>query len=280
MPTRKLKPLILSDYIDPRTPISRVTSGDVITVREASKMGDVIDLFLHKSFERNSRKLFVVDNKNRLKGLISPTDMLSFLGAGPKFEEYKKSRMDTYVTRVMERPAYVSKQITLEKILPMFRNGWYGTYPIVQEDEFRGVISQWDLIKNIKKKTGLDVNSIMVRKPLRVREEFSVFDTVKMMVRGPFNTLPVTHKGILSGFVMPHDVLSYLGRTKNLDKLHGLDAKTSQVMKRNILTVRPSDDVSVAISVMSKTRMSSLPVTYSDEVVGIISEKDIIDSMY
>ncbi|MBU0530239.1 MAG: CBS domain-containing protein, partial [Nanoarchaeota archaeon] len=274
---RKVSPLILENYINPKLPIIRVTEKNHKVVSESTKIGSVIDQILGHAFDRNFRSYFVVDSNKKMKGMLTSTDILSFLGAGPKYKLFPEKKLETHVSRVMERnPKYMKKHTILEKALPVFRRAWYGTYPILQDDEFRGAITQWDIIKHVKGKTNLHVSDIMVRKLHVTREEYSLFDTTKMMIRGAFNTLPVTHKGILTGFITPYEVLRFLDKTNNLTNLREIDAGTDQVMKRSMFSVKPTDDISDVIFTMKRTKLSSLPVVHYDEVVGIINEKDII----
>jgi len=272
----------LEKYVDTRLPIMRIVEKGPLTLSETKKASHAIDLFLEHGYERSHRSIFIINKNKQLKGVVTSTDLLNFLGAGEKFKEFKSKKLDTRITKIMTKsPNFLSKNLTLDRVLPLFRKDWYSSYPVLHDGEFRGVLHQWDMIKHIQNKTSLLTYQIMVRKPHVTRQEFTLFDTAKMMVRGAFNTLPVTHKGILTGFITPYEILTYLKKTNNLGKLKKLnDVKTESVMKRSILSVKPTDDISRVVSLMKVNGVSSLPVIHYDEIIGIINEKDIIDSTY
>lgn len=275
---QKARSLRLERYVDTRLPIMRISNRNPISVNGNKRMDEIIDLYLDNIDKR--RKIFVV-SKNKLKGIVTGTDILSFLGAGPKYKEFTPKKLNTPVSKIMEKNIhFLDKNTSLEKALPIFRKDWFGTYPILQKNEFMGVVNQWDIIKSIEGSTGILVDDIMLKKPLFVREQFTLFDASKMMTRGAFNTLPVTHRGILTGFITPERVISYLKKTGNLENLRKLEINTDQAMDRNLHTVRIRDDIGQIVSIMNKMNLSSLPVIHADKVIGIINEKDIIDSLY
>jgi CBS domain-containing protein len=49
-----------------------------------------------------------------------------------------------------------------------------------------------------------------------------------------------------------------------------------EILDRDVPTVRPDEDARTAIDLLAKTDLGAIPVVDNDEVVGIVSESDLI----
>jgi CBS domain-containing protein len=131
-------------------------------------------------------------------------------------------------------------------------------------------------VRRLSGRTGIKVMDVMVHRPMVAKDHQTVTDVASIMARTKYRRLPVVSKGIMLGMVTPADIISHL-RSKNA--MHDLKAQTlpvTEVMNRNIATVSQNDDVEAAIAKM-KSGYSGLPVVEENELVGIITERDVLE---
>jgi CBS domain-containing protein len=123
----------------------------------------------------------------------------------------------------------------------------------------------------------MKVSDVMVRRPMVAQDHNSVSDVARMMAVGGFRRLPVVKKRILVGVVTPRDVLSFLRDNRLLGRLQEQKQDVTGIMNAEVVTVGPDLDVFEAVKLMVSRKTGGLPVVEEHELVGIITERDIVD---
>ncbi len=125
------------------------------------------------------------------------------------------------------------------------------------------------------------VRDIMQSHPVSATLETRLPEIVRVLQGRGFRHLPVVHEGRLVGLISDRDVkqsmtsvsLATEGRARDLL----LDTLTAgQIMTRRVITIGPSGGVEEAARLMATARISALPVTDGDRLVGIVTETDIL----
>jgi CBS domain-containing protein len=271
------KKIKLSNFFDTQKPIIDISSKRLVTAKEKDRLVHILNTF----FSEKVRKIPVVDEDQILKGLVTSIDILNLLGAGEKYEVFRKNKesMDIRVEEFMNRHVKVlDNKMSTQKVLEIFKRERIGLFPILEGKKLVSVVSEWDFVKLINRKTGIKVHEAMVERPIFVQRHHSVFDVAKMMCRGGFRRLPIVENNILLGIVTPTDILLHLRKnfgTKNT--LISDKTRVEVIMKKEPYIVRPEDDLFTAISIMKTARVGGLPVVDEEELVGIITERDVVD---
>jgi CBS domain-containing protein len=266
------KCLELERFFSPGRGVMEVASGEVVTCRDTDSVEKAIELM-----ERGYRKLPVV-REGRLAGIVTVTDALDYCGAGERHREFLKRKrpLQARVSRIMSREvAAVNEKDTLEKALGIFRNLGRGSHPVVRRGRVAGMIADWDFLKKIRGNLGIRVEELMVSRPAQAQESYAIGDVAKMMVRGGYRRLPVTRLGILTGIVTSSDMLSYL-HSRGFRDLRKEKRPVSVIMGREVKTAGPEEDAGAAVRKMLASRVGGLPVVEDGELVGIITESDIV----
>lgn len=107
-----------------------------------------------------------------------------------------------------------------------------------------------------------------------VDEATSMMDVVRLMSSNNFGALVVTAKGEPAGIVTERDVLRQAGTYGK----EFLDKPVSEVMTRDIVVGRYSDDVEVAKAIMTEKRFRHMPIMDRGKLVGIVSIGDVVRS--
>ena len=104
----------------------------------------------------------------------------------------------------------------------------------------------------------------------------------QLMAKHRINQLPVLENDQLVGIVTDRDIRDayptsmLIGQPEEIDKF--ADRYTvEEVMSHNVLTVRPETPLTVAVSLLRRHRIGSLPVIKNKNLVGIITRSDILD---
>lgn len=143
----------------------------------------------------------------------------------------------------------------------------------------------------------MQVSELMTREVITVHPDTPVVEIARKMLQNDISGLPVVdHDGRLVGIVTEADLVVrnanvhfptflqildariYLTSTRHFEEelRRALGTVASDVMTREVQTVKPDDDISVAATLMVDKRLNPIPVLGDGRLQGIISRSDII----
>lgn len=261
-------------FLDSSKPVSDIADTPVVSCAEDERIRNSIAMVLN-GFSR----IMVLD-KGEIRGFLTSLDVLNFLGGGPKYQLYVRysKGLDLPVNRIMNTDwDSLEKKHSVGDALQVFQKHGRDFHPIVHRDRFSGVLSEMDFLRHLNEPLGFVAEEIMDRKPMIAKSHYSVLDVAKMLCRGDFRFLPVVKDDFLLGLVTPYDLISYLNRGPGLNNLRKTGFESTAAMNRDILTVGPKDDLYEAVKLMNSKRINSVPVTDEEEMLGLITRRDVID---
>jgi acetoin utilization protein AcuB len=132
------------------------------------------------------------------------------------------------------------------------------------------------------------VGELMSREIVTVAAADSCLEAVHRMAQGKIRHLPVLgSRGELVGVVTDRDLRHELfePRVLNAAPIVSFEAvlralPVAHAMSTPAMTVGPDDDLASAAGVMMKHRIGSLPVVQGGEVVGMLTESDLLRHLY
>ena len=122
------------------------------------------------------------------------------------------------------------------------------------------------------------VRDLLQRKttPLKfVRETDSVFETVRKLVEHNVSAVLVLDDVKFLGIVTERDIAKHValeGRTAR-------DTTAGEIMTRTVIYVRPEQTIEECMQLMSERRIRHLPVMEGDQLVGIVSIRDLVGAL-
>jgi CBS domain-containing protein len=265
----------LSKFVKDDVRLYDISSKNPVTCRTSQSLKAVLP-----SFAQKYRRLPVLDSGGALKGILSATDILRVLGGWGRFRKKSpRERAGVKVSGMMSKDLLtLDVDKSLPDVLSFFREHRFGSYPVTRKRELVGIVSEWDVVRQIRGKTGIRVLDVMVKKPLVADEKYSIHDVAKILCMGGFRRLPVVKKGILIGIVTPRDILRYLHENKAVQKLEKQNGPVRDVMEKNVVSVGRYEDVFEAVQIMVSKKIGGITVTEDQELLGIITERDIVDA--
>ena len=124
------------------------------------------------------------------------------------------------------------------------------------------------------------VKDIMTTDVVTTTSDVDVVNAFEKLMEYKISSLPVVEDDKLIGIITATDV----GHNLILDK-YELGTSVKEIMISPVVTVSPDDTIETAIKVMKESTSSSgilnqLPVVDGDELLGIISDGDIIQEIF
>ena len=118
------------------------------------------------------------------------------------------------------------------------------------------------------------VADIMTHEPVTAKPDENLLNCAKKMVRKKVGSLLLVDKKKLIGFIDEKDILWALVKKskEDLSKIKAVD-----ISPKKIITIKPSATVREAINRMKKVKFERLPVINDNQLVGIITIKDILN---
>lgn len=143
----------------------------------------------------------------------------------------------------------------------------------------------------------MKIRDLMTPNPIRIALETPVAEIARILIEHRINGVPVTDaEGRLLGIVTEGDLVHraaderlepresvwkenfyrsvFRRRAPEADKAEGRTAE--QVMTREVLTVAPDRNVTVAARLLADHNIKSLPVIENERLIGMISRFDLV----
>ena len=118
------------------------------------------------------------------------------------------------------------------------------------------------------------VSDVMTRDSIDVKPTTNLLECARKMVRKRVGSLLIVDKKRFAGFISERDILWVLIK-KSKEELS--EIKAIDISPRKIVTIKPSSTIEEAIKKMRKSKFDKLPVVHENELVGIITVKDILN---
>ncbi|WP_264565582.1 CBS domain-containing protein [Flavobacterium sp. N3904] len=124
----------------------------------------------------------------------------------------------------------------------------------------------------------MTVNQILSTKGKEVYSIVStitVFEALRVMGEKNIGAILVIEDGALKGILSERD---YARKIVLKDK-SSKKTPVSEIMERDVLTVKPSDNLDYCMELMSKRRIRHLPVIENETIIGLVSIGDVVKSI-
>jgi CBS domain-containing protein len=119
----------------------------------------------------------------------------------------------------------------------------------------------------------MDITRIATLNPVVANENDSIFRVVETILIKGFRRLPIVNKkSELVGIITYTDILDAFLRNENFDQ------KISYIMTREVTFCKIGDTVEKVIQKMKFSRRGGLPLLKDRKVIGIVTERDIINN--
>ncbi len=242
----------------------------------------------------NVRALPVVSpSQEKLEGIVTATDLVNYFGGGELFNivvnrhknNIYSALLKEHVASVMNpNPVFITTKETLASIIETMVTKNVGVLPVVFEDmTLWGIITEHDLVEHLAEKTvGRKVEEVMTKNVITIDSKASIKDAAETMTKYGIRRLPIVEEGKIWGMVTAKDIVRFFGSHDVFRYIEGdsieeaLKAPIKLVGLSGYITISPDADVGDAATLMREKGVSSLLVVQDGQLIGIITERDIL----
>ncbi|ADP77041.1 putative signal transduction protein with CBS domains [Methanothermus fervidus DSM 2088] len=277
--------------------IMSIANKDVITVPPGISVKEASEIMV----KNKVRRLPVVSPKNELLGIITATDIVDFLGGGEKFKIIENKYNDNFLAAVndsikdimTEDAHYITNKDSIKDAVEKMLKHDVGALPVVDnENRVVGIVSERDFVFLM---AGLineePVADYMTENPITTTPGTPIESVSKIMVRNGVRRVPIVgekrktpkpESEKLIGIVTSTDILKFLGNSKAFDSLTSASAfevlsrPVSEIMQKDVIKVSITDNLGKVYELMDKNNVGGLPVVEDDQLLGIITERDLL----
>ncbi|MCJ7720548.1 MAG: CBS domain-containing protein [Candidatus Hadarchaeum sp.] len=268
--------------------IMPIARRSVITIQPTTRIKDAAEIMV----KNKVRRLPVVDpGTKRMIGILITRDILDFLGGGEKSKiiqnrfkgNFLAAINDAVRTIMSEKVVCGTSAMSVNDVAQLLWKTGMGGVPIVDENQrVVGIVSERDFVTFTPAVTGTEVGYHMTRNIISAEPELQIKEAAKKMVSLGVRRLPVVEARVLVGMVTSVDILRYFGTGKMFEYMSTnrvdevMSVGVEDIMTRDVLTVTQNTDVGEAARLMVERGCGGLPVVEEDELIGIITERDIL----
>lgn len=257
--------------------IKNLMSEDIITIDKDQNLSDALKLLR----KHNVSRLPVTNNK-QLVGIISERDIAAKLGSS-KYESMPASRL--HISSVMVKDVFtVPQTMQLDEVARLMLENGIGSVPLMNDDDdMVGIVSKADFVTLA---VGIAFEKITVKEIMSkdltvVSPTERLVHARRQMLESHVGRLPVVEYESLAGMVTSKDLMrAFIDFRKKVPEKYQ-KSQIKEVLVEDIMSSNPtftSKDATIAdvARVMIETGYNGLPVVEDDNVVGIITQTDIL----
>jgi CBS domain-containing protein len=260
----------------------------VFTIPPTTRIKNAAEIMV----ERKVRRLPVTDpGTQKLIGMLRTRDIIDFLGGGEKHKIVQLKFKGNFFAAINEPVRSIMSEkvvcgtvdMSMMDVVRMLLDKGVGGVPILDDaGKIVGIVSERDFISYVPPVTGVSVSYHMTRHVVTAEPTLPIKEAARRMVSRGFRRLPVTRGRELVGIVTSVDILRYFGTSKVFEYIrsHRMDEAMSvgvqEIMTKDVLKVVPETDAGEAAGLMREKGCGGLPVVSGEDLVGIITEHDLL----
>lgn len=272
--------------------IMALAKKDVLSIPPSTSIQTASEIMIKHGF----RRLPITDSgSGKLLGIVTAMDILNFLGGGSKFNIIEKKHDDNFLAAINDsvRTIMTTDIVSLdqsaslnESVEKMLKEN-IGSIPVLNEKHnIVGIVTERDFALSMAGVlTDELVKDVMIEDVITTTPGTPIESLTKIMVRNNLRRIPVVSGNELVGIVTSTDVLRFIGDKEiynNMTSNSGLDVlgKTiSEIMQPNISIIEPLTRLGDLCELFKEKNIGGAPVVKNNELVGIITERDILNTV-
>ena len=254
--------------------IEEIMDEDFPTVKSGDKVMDALKIMRETGYQ----DVPVIEDGEYI-GTISYGAILKKKNVG----------LDSKVENFVKTPPVATKESTITEVADLMIVNNTRQVPVVSSNKKKviGVVGRnqlIDVVAGIKAFNEIKVWEIMTTPVESVEDTAMLADALDIMRDLDIRTVPVVNSaGEVAGIVGMKEVIdnNWKDDSKTIGDISGKSKKAAvtveSVCKSAVSTVDWDDSIGDAVGLMSKNKFSTLPVTENGELVGILTQFDIVE---
>jgi len=177
-----------------------------------------------------------------------------------------------------ERHPFIYEDELATKARAVIRDFALRILPVVNENRrLLGFVSRGNVMMISSSVSPIRVKGIMTSPKHVASREDEVVSTVKEMIRLDEWCIPVVNSTQDKAYKGVLDFANFIQASLEINP-HKFSKKVSEVMSTNLFVCSPEDEVDNVWRLMQKKAFAGLPVVKNQKLVGIVTQKDLLES--
>lgn len=176
-----------------------------------------------------------------------------------------------------KNPVFLHDSDFMTHARQVMRDRHYRTLPVVDSNKrVIGLLNEKEILNIYSTKSNVTVEGFTSSFPF-VYPDMDMMQAAKLMVDSELGRVPVLKSGqdmTLVGILSIVDIF----RNLNLDKIPS--KRVSEIMTKDVKTCSPKDSIAKVWMNMKETGFSGFPVVRNDELIGMVTRRNIIKAGY
>ena len=281
--------------------IMAIANREVISIPPSKSIKDTAKVMMEHEF----RRLPITDpGSGKILGIVTVMDILDFFGGGKKFNIIEKKYQDNFLAAINEPVKEImtrdiitlSNKASIAETIETMLSNQLGAIPLVDADgKLAGIVTERDIALSLAGVAGKDtVQDYMSPKVFTTTPGTPLEGACKIMVRNGLRRIPIVGGEAdiskaakkLLGILTSTDIIRFLNAKELFDNLNSNLAtdvleqtKISDIMAKDPITVEPTMTIGELCELFSEKNIGGVPVVKNDQVLGIITERDILNAV-
>lgn len=280
--------------------IMAIATKEVISIPPTKSIKDTAKVMMEHEF----RRLPITDpGSGKLLGMVTVMDIVDFFGGGKKFNIIEKKYEDNFLAAINEPVKEImtrdlvtlSTKASIGETIKVMLENQLGAIPLIDADEkLAGIVTERDIALSFAGMLGSEtVAEYMSTKVFTTTPGTPLEGACKIMVRNGLRRIPIVggesdissgNKKLL-GILTSTDVIRFLNAKELFDNLNSnlatdvLKTKVSEIMAKEPITVEQNMTIGDLCTLFAEKNIGGVPILRNDKVVGIITERDILNTV-
>ena len=257
-----------------------IMSKNVVTLSP----DETIQKVTHTMEKYDVKEIPLVDDKQKMVGLVTYYDILDFIRADPNEK----------VSGLKFMPPTVEPGTPIEEIASLMLQTAVEAIPVVEKNRIIGIVSDYDILnamKNDPRLKKLKVKDIMEEEVNLLSKEDTISGARRIMRFKNWDRLPVVdEKGKNLGLVISYDIIkTFLSKPKERmgwgpkgmgNQENPFLMQVSSIMRKHVPEIYFNEDITSAMKKLLDNRLKGAQVLDGEnKVVGMVFRKNILDRL-
>lgn len=269
--------------------IMAIATRDVVAAQQTATIIQAVEIMTREGF----RRLPIVDaGTHRLRGIVTGSDIIDFMGGGDKYNLVQVKHGGNFLAAVneelreimTEHPVTMPATGSIADAVDIIVNRKIGGIPITDNNgELKGIVTERDVMMVLATEhSRYRVEDIMTSSIRVTTPDTPISKVCEKMVNCRFRRLPVVTDDVLCGIVTATDIMRYLGEGKAFEHLTTGDAAEVMatpvrlLLSGELYTTTPDKNIHEVALEMLRRQVGALPVIEDSHLVGLVTEYDLV----
>jgi CBS domain-containing protein len=164
--------------------------------------------------------------------------------------------------------AYATLPGSRDEILEILKNKHVSGVPVVKNGELAGIVTRTDLLKHPEEE---QLAILMTRDPITIKPDESIVEAARKILQYGIRRLPVVENNALVGLITIADIVGSIAS-------FNISVSIGNLISDQTIVIWDETPVSMVGMIMEMAEVKAAPVVnISKEVLGVISDKDLIN---